>query len=89
LRDIDGDVAVTYERTPGFDAYASVNLHAKTNLSGVMTRDESATCEFLDHECSCWFDGTSLAPAQANDDEIWRLLEEWLSPWRTGNSDDR
>jgi hypothetical protein len=32
VRDIDGDVAVTYERTPGFDAYASVNLHAKTNL---------------------------------------------------------
>lgn len=73
-----GDVAATYEANPVMAEYASLNLHARTNVTGVMTTAPEHTCEFLDHECPCWFDGTSLMPAQANDEDIWKLLAAWL-----------
>lgn len=72
---------VTYEARPGSE-HASVNQHARTNVTGNMNRGtdiDAPTCEFLAHTQACWFDGTSLAPAQPDVDAIWRLLETWAT----------
>lgn len=71
------DLAVTYEAI--LTGHASINTHARTNVTGVMSQHpDDALCEFLDDEVVCWFDGTSLAPAQPDDDAIWATLERWL-----------
>lgn len=86
----EGDVAVTYE--PHFMASlvmrtASVNFHAKTKLTGGMSQSEhQESCEFLDDECVCWFDGTSLAKVHDNDDDIWTMLETELQSLTGGRN---
>ena len=73
----EGDVTATYEAYPMIQ-YASINLHAKTNVTGCMSKADDAPCEFLDHEAPCYFDGTSLGKVQDSEDAIWAMLERWL-----------
>lgn len=73
--------AVTYEPARDAREYASVNVHARERTSEGQSHRAGEPCEFLADEQACYFDGTSLFPAQPDEDAIWRSLEAWARGW--------
>jgi hypothetical protein len=78
------EAAVTYESNAHDSSHASMDFHSREPHHAAVA-PSGRPCEFLTGSPDCYFDGSSLNPAQPNEDAIWSALETmarghgWLS----------